>query len=217
MTKLHLAVSLLIAGCLASSAFAAELGRRPIKMTGPRGGSQPGVVIAYGDIMSEGSMGLELDLLWNSADWEVGSTNKYDDTPWGPRVSLFYGVSDSVDIRVCAKYLSLKDDTGELDALRIGVGAKAWLSSESDFTPYLGLLINYYNFVDGKVSNTDISSIDGTFGGSLEAGVAYLLADTFLVRVGLQGETLFGDADAGPAGDISFSALSFGVGATVLF
>ena len=199
---------------IAIHAYSAELGRRPVSSQAPGVGSQITVETTYEDVMSGGLTGMELDFAWHSADWDVGSES-YDDKTWTPQVSLFYGVNNFMDIRLAVKYLDLKDNKDDLDLVRLGIGAKAWLPTGSEFTPYIGLLINYY-ILDSSSVDVD----EGTFGISGEAGVAYLMADWFLVRIGLQGETFLADAEATVENedeDVKFSAFSFGLGVTVLF
>lgn len=191
----------------ASDGFSAELGRRAVEIPTP-------VQKAYQGILSEGNMGFEVDLTWNTADWDVGSES-YHDKVWMPELSLYYGINDFMDVRLCSKYLSLKDDTIDLDIVRVGIGTKAWIPTKSDFTPYVDLLINYYNLGSDRIND-----IEGTFGISGGAGVSYLLTDTFLIRVGLHGEIFLTDAKGSVDGsdkNISFSALGIGLGATVLF
>ena len=213
MTKKHLLIVLMIVANLEFSLSAAELGRRPVRMTPPRGGSQPEIVTAYGKILSEGATGLELDLAWNTVDWDVGSTS-YDDNVWTPQISFYYGVSDSMDVRLSAKILSLKDEASDMDAIRVGIGIRGWLSAETDITPYIGLLVNYYS-----LDSDSIGDMEGTFGLSGEAGIAYLASDTLLIRAGIHGETFLDDAEGNVNGsdmDVSLTAVGVSIGITVL-
>jgi len=197
----------------------AELGRRPVSSQSPAAGSAIEVTTPYEEFVAEGAVGTELDFLWHAADWDVGSQS-YDAKVWRPQLSVFYGASRMFDIRATIKYLDMEDNDadagGDLDLLRLGVGSKLWIPTGTQVRPYAALLINYYVLDSDRV---DIN--EGTFGVSGEAGLAYQMTDSFLLRVGVQGETFLADAEGRPEGqddneDVSFSAFSVGLGATLL-
>jgi len=216
MNNVRIAASVLVLVWSISLASAAELGRRPLNQDAGSGRmGHPQATETYQYVMAEGVVGVEVNLLWDAADFDVGPVSA-DDKVWSPEVGLFYGVSDRCDIRLCVKMMSLNDEGTDLDALRIGIGTKLWATTGSDFIPYLGVLVNYYD-LDSDAAR----GVDGTFGLSGEAGVGYLMTDAFLVRVGISGETFFGDADAtdtdGDPIDVSLSSIGFGIGVTYLF
>ena len=196
--------------------FGAEMGRQPVQQGTAIGRTSPvDAQATYRDIMAEGAIGAEADLHWNSVSWDVGSQS-YSAAAWTPQVALFYGINRFCDVRATAKFMSVDDDGAELSAVRAGVGPKFWFSTGTDFLPYASVLLNYYTF-----SSDDVDDVEGTFGLSGEAGIAYLASDSFLVRVGVTAETLLGDASAtdilGQSADVSVSALGFGLGLTFLF
>jgi outer membrane protein W len=196
--------------------FAAEIGRRPITKGSPE------VSKTYNDIMSEGTIGIDLAFGWNSASWKIGDGDSNSQNTWLPQAAIFYGMNEHLDIRLAAKFLSLEDENKEgvkqtLDMTRIGIGGRYLFSTETDFMPYITVLINYY------IPDSDnLDNLTGTFGLAGDIGVAYQVTDSFLLNVGLQAETFLGKADGidkvtGEDEQLSFSAYGIGIGATVLF
>lgn len=205
MKRFHVSLLALAAVCAGSSAWAAALGRRTIGGLGE-------VEKDYTVVMAEGRLGLELDFAWQRAYWDVGDDSLYDET-WMPRASLFYGISDFLDFRACVKYVSLEDGEHDLSLMRAGIGAKGWIHTGTDWTPYVGALLNYYVLHSDSVREI----AEGMFGVSGEAGICYQVSDAFLIRLGAEAEGFLGEADGGEDGDIPFAALSVGLGATILF
>lgn len=201
---------------------AAEMGRQVIgadKAAAPTS-SGPVVVKNYTGL-SEGEGGLEFGVDWVSASWDVGD-NSYSDATWSPSVALSYGVTDFLDIRIDARVMHLEDDAKDdkvdptLDVIRVGVGARGWLNLSGDLYGYGGLLLGYYGF-DGD----DLDSTEGTIGGAIDAGVAYLINERAYIRGGLQYDQTLADASGksktGEDVDLSVSAVGFGVGVGMRF
>lgn len=195
--------------CLASVLPAAELGRKTI---------EPGSELkTYTDARIAELPGVELDWDMTMMNWDVG-THSFDDRAGSPSATLFYGVSESLDLRATLKYARVKDTDGELasdlSTLRLGFGARLW-GQRGLLYPYAGGLVNYY-FLD----DDELGSVDGALGLSVEAGIAYLIQDLFMVRAGIQGEVSLVDGQVTLGGreeDVSVSAFSVGVGAILLF
>ena len=200
-----------------NTAYAADLGRTTLEPSG----NTIRTGIGYRDLISEGMVGLDVNLMWNSPSVEGGDID-YDDQVWAPEIALFYGVGRGADIRFIGKILSVdsEDEDDEIDIWRLGVGTRYWMAVESDFIPYFGASLNYYSLDAGELDNED-----GSFGLAGEAGLAYLITESAAIRLGLQMETLLGDADAeygsgdnaGEGTDISLSMFSFGLGLSLLF
>lgn len=199
----------------AMPAMSAEMGRKPLG-GGAEGGAGIETTKTYNDIFAEGIAGADLFLAWNNAQWkETGDGVSHSDKVWIPQVSLFYGMSKNLDIRLCGKWFSLQDDEAELDIVRVGFGVKFWGSTGTDFKPYVGALLNYYSLDSNAMDDED-----GAFGLSGEAGVAYQVSDFLFISLGVQGETLLGKTKGDIAGEserLSFNALGLGLGAAVVF
>lgn len=172
----------------------------------------------------EPGMGLDLGLGWSALSWDVGPRG-YSDSVWSPEVSLFYGLDERFDIRATLKVFSADDEKdgvdGGMDAVRIGIGMRAWFATQSDFVPYVSASLNHY-----LISMDEASGEEGMFGLSAEAGVAYAFNEWTAVRLGLQGEFTLMDGTAEVASsdgsgveeeDVSLSAVGFGIGVSVLF
>ncbi len=210
---------------LSGTVWGAEMGRQVVggaerKADVPRGGGVP--VTKNYTSLGAGESGLELSIDWVSAEWSVGS-HDYSESTWAPSVALSYGATDYVDIRADFRAMSLEADAKKdapdpsLDIWRIGVGVRGWLNLSGDLYGYAGGLLGYYGF-----SGDALDSIEGTVGGALDAGIAYLLNERTYVRAGLQYEQTLSDAsgklkDGGESEDLSVSAIGFGVGAGIRF
>ena len=198
---------------LAAAAGAADMGRQPI---GPSGTAavRPGQVQnGYSASIGDMGPGIEAAVDWSSVNWKVAG-NANHDSAWSPDVSFFYGISPYLDLRLNAKYMSLKDQD-DMDVFRFGVGARAWLPTQWEVLPYAGVGLNYY-----RPSGSGLGSPEGALGISGEAGVAYLISERAAVRFGLQAEATVADAKAtinGQKENISLSAAGLGVGIIVAF
>lgn len=208
-----IAVCLIGASLWAGASSAAELGRQ---RAGAGPASPPEISKAYRGGIAETGWGLEAALDWTSVDWDAADTSNRDDV-FAPQVSLLYGASPNFDMRASVRYFTASDED-DLDVVRIGVGAKLWFGDHSEWVPYLGLLLNYY-LLDSDV----VDDVEGTIGVSAEAGVAYIVSDSVMVRIGFQGETLLQDAegdaadDAGGKADLDLTSLGLGLGVVVSY
>ena len=195
-----LSTVLLVTG-VAASVEAAELGRRS--------GADIPKTIQAGDVMAQGVWGVDIDLGWNSIMLN-GPSGSSTDQAWLPQVSAHRRLGRYVDGRIAAKYLTFEYGAEREHLFRTGIGARGWLPTGTDFTPYGGLLANYYAAVGGQ----------GMFGVSAQAGVAYAFAETFWCRAGLHGETLVAPVTAEIGGSmekLSVAALGVEVGVTFVF
>jgi hypothetical protein len=195
--------------CMVSNLPAAELGRKTI---------QPGSEVKnYDDARIAGLPGLDVGWDITLLSWDIGARS-FHDQAGSPSVALFYGVSESLDLRATLKYAEVEDEdsgmSSHLSTLRLGFGARLWGKSGLLY-PYAGGLINYY-FLD----DDELGSVDGALGLSVEAGLAYLIQDAFMVRGGIQGEVSLLDGQAtigGKEEDVSIAGFSAGVGVILLF
>ena len=208
---------------LGGTTFGAEMGRQVVGGAGkPVSVAQSGpveVVKNYSG-MAEGGVGLEVGVDWMAANWKVGSED-YSDSTWAPSVALSYGVADHFDIRLDARFMGLESEANEgktdpaLDVFRLGVGARGWLNLTGDLYGYIGILLGYYGF-----SGDALNSAEGTLGGAVDGGVAYLVNERVYVRAGLEYEQTMADAsakDGEKTVDLSVQAVGFGIGAGIRF
>jgi hypothetical protein len=195
--------------CLAPALLAAELGRKTI---------QPGSEVRnYSDARIAELPGLDVGWDITLLSWDVGARS-FSDQAGSPSLALFYGVNESLDLRATLKYAEGEDvDEGvvsHLSTLRLGFGARLW-GKRGLLYPYAGGLVNYY-----FLNDDELGSVDGALGLSVEAGLAYLIQDVFMVRGGIEGEVSLLDGQATVGGreeDVSIAGFSVGVGVILLF
>ncbi len=218
------AVCLLSALLVTSQAavFGAELGRHPT-----RGSEKLPVEKEYQGVLPAAGFGLEAGLDWTSIDWDVGRFS-YSDQVWAPWLSAFYAVNDMWDIRVCVKALSAGDTDKMLDEhglpygvdsdlsyLRFGIGSKVWFRTGFDLYPFVSAYFNYYT-----PDLDEADSVDGVFGASARAGLAYLFTEWFSAEFGFQVEKSLGDASVNIEGvdqDLSIQSWGFGLSLSLVF
>lgn len=203
---LHLAPAVALV-CVCSSQ-AAELGRQQV---GP--GSGVTVEKAYRGSLTEAAPGVEACLNWSALKWDVGKSSN-NDKIWSPEFALFYGISDTLDLRLVGRFYEATDQEN-LSTARIGVGSRAWFHTSSDWLPYAGLLINYYTIdIDGAKNE------EGAFGLSCEIGAAYMMSENIALRLGLQAEATVMDGSArvnDGAEDVSIQGVGLSLGAEFVF
>lgn len=198
----------------------AELGRGPLPTP------------HYDIQFPSGTWGLKVDLGWAKVDWDIGATDG-SESLFVPEASVFYKMSDSVDVNLSGLFVSAEDQDDVLgdtsgDMVRLALGVRYWFDTSTRFTPYVGGGIGYY-ILDGDTDNTlengqvmpvaDISVKDSP-GAFVEGGLAYQVSDGFFVNVQLSYDFLLGSADAtinGESDDFDVSVLAASLGATWMF
>lgn len=161
----------------------------------------------YQDFDSEKRFTLEAEVDLTSVHWKIGDSH-YSALAADPQVYLSYGLFDCFDVRLGGGYLSAKDGSEKFDALRFGLGSRAWIETDTDFVPYVGLMAYYYD-----LNTSGAGNIGGAFGINGEAGIAYLINSYFAIRATVHAETFLinGSGDYYD-GRHNVSMYSFGVG-----
>lgn len=200
--------------CLVCAVHGAELGRQAVESSMVT----RDYTVEESDWLSE-SVGLDLGFDFGMFDWDVG-VNSGDDRTFVPQLGVFYGVSDTMDIRATFRWFSVEqqllvgDSSGladiGLDIARIGAGCRWYFRQPNGFFPYAGTALNFY-ILEGD----QVGSIDGAVGLSGEAGIAYVVDDFVVIRAGCQleltvldGETTLGGHDQ----DVSIGGFGLGLG-----
>lgn len=168
----------------------------------------------YQDFDSEKRLTLEAEVDMTYVHWKIGG-DSYSALAADPQVSLSYGLFDCFDIRLGMGYLSAKDGGDKFDALRLGLGSRAWIETDTDFVPYVGLMAYYYD-----LNTSGAGNLGGAFGINGEAGIAYLINSYFALRVTAHAETFLingsGDYYDGKH-DVSMYSFGVGLGAILMF
>jgi len=196
------------------SLYGAEMGYHEVQPAVSARQSAGASVNAYADDFMSGNVGLGLNINWNALSWKIGNQS-YNDRAWASQASLIYGMNEIFDIRASAKYFSGQDAKSDLNALRLGIGTRAWFHTGADFIPFAGASLNYYVF-----DVNEGSSPEGMFGLSAEAGVAYIMSEWVAIEAWLHGETALNSGSVSVSGkteDVSLQSLGMGLGVTILF
>jgi len=182
-------------------------------------------------ITYHGRWGLELDLKWDVADWDVSGSRAavplrqlenrdYNEQAWTIRGAVFHSLNTAWDFRAAFSSRQLESDGSDIGLTALGLGTKYRINTGTDFEPYLTVSLDYYISVDVDESGEnarEIDDVDNEFGVYGEAGIAYLLSDYVDLRAGVHYATLLDTVDATVGngnGDLDFSTLGFGFGAT---
>jgi len=218
-------------GVVGLNVMAAELGRRDVTVAAPAPMTPSGIPIqkGYSDgFITDGGVGLEVGGSFNAVNWDLGG-DSFSDEVWSPELALFYGINDTFDLRATFKWGTMEDIAnenmpdeyaGDMTFYRIGIGAKGWFNTDSDFIPFVGVGLNYY-----IVDVDEGSSASGMLGLSGSVGLAYAANEQVSVQLSLQGEISLseGSVDLTQADgtdseeDISFDAVGVGVAVSVVF
>ena len=205
----HLAV-VISCFCIVSQSRSADLGRETI--------DQGNVRQNFTETRIAGLAGIDAGVDINSVSWKVGSES-YSDRSGSPNLSVYYGVTESLDIRGTVKYMSMKDgedeEISDLSLFRLGFGGRVWWPWRDGFYPYVGPALNYYFIDDGVNGNAD-----GAVGASIDAGISYLLENTVMFRIGVGYESTLVNGKVlkdGEKKNVSLSAAGLGAGVVVLF
>lgn len=193
-----------------SSVQAAEMGRHSVSSGIPT--TQSYEQSSWMDAQT----GIEIGVDFLSVQWDVGSES-LDDAALAPMLGLVYRANPSVDLRAGLSFFSVEDRVGEmdydLDVFQVGIGARYWFNRETDFSPVVGVALNYLSLDSDALAN-----LDGTLGINAELGVAYQGIDNLQVQAALTGGTSLLDSE-GLVGDETFDVnlTSLGVGVRVIF
>ncbi|MCB1070413.1 MAG: outer membrane beta-barrel protein [Verrucomicrobia bacterium] len=195
-----------------SSVQAAEMGRHSVSSGIPT--TQSYEQSSWMDAQT----GIEIGVDFLKVRWDVGSTS-LDDAALAPMLGLVYRANPSVDLRAGLSFFSVEDQAGEmnydLDVLQVGLGARYWFSRETDFSPVLGVALNYLS-----LDSDAVADLDGTLGINAELGVAYQGIDNLQIQAALTGGTSLLDSEGMVGGekfDVNLSSLGVGVRVIFLF
>jgi len=218
---------------VAGTAMAQTPGAARFQPTGPRTAPADGRYVfdpKSGNpppLIEGGGVGLEIGLDVDAPKWEVNSgadSCSYSESiAVAPVVSLFYALDETWDARVSLKFLDASDDDGDTSLVRFGVGTKARLTSESEFTPFFGLSLNYYGGMSAEETGVNARTVgdpDAALGFDVCGGVDYTVTDAMAMGVRVHYERLFADPDVdvdGGSGEYTFETLGFGFQLTVAF
>lgn len=157
---------------------------------------------------------MDADLNFSRIGWKLAGASR-SGAALSPQIGLSYAINQMIAPRVAVKYFSVSDDNSDLDVWCIGLGGRFWFPVDSDFVPFIGATFNYYD-----LSLSQAGNVKGACGVTGEAGVGYFINDNFVVTLNISGETSLVDGQTTIANrdeDISFNALSLGVGINVRF
>lgn len=157
---------------------------------------------------------VDADLNLSSVNWKLAGAS-HSAAAASPQIGLSYAINQMIAPRVTVKYFSVSDDNSDLDVWCIGLGGRFWFPVDSDFVPFIGATLNYYD-----LSLNQAGHVDGAGGLTGEAGVGYFINDNFIITLNVSGETSLIDGRATVADrdeDISLNALSVGVGINARF
>lgn len=211
----------------ATQTYAQELGRGSLdgrsQHTGL--GRAPLPAPTFEALGGAGSLGMMVNIGWAFVNWDVGPADGSDNV-FVPSVSLYYKVTDAVDVNASLLYASGKDTDEELGdtsatLIRLGLGARYWLDTGTRFIPYVGGGIAFA-MLDGDTDRTRVDdevvgarvSVDNVPGGYLEGGASFMLADQLHFTAGLSWDFQF-TSDAtinGRDEDFSVRVLSLNIG-----
>jgi outer membrane protein W len=179
-----------------------------------------------------GMSGAKISLGWAQMDWDIGPAGG-SDSFFAPQGSLFYMVTDHLDINLSGLFVTGKDDDRDLgetsaDMARIAIGTRFWFDTNSRLIPFVGGGIGYYivdgdtdrTREDGEVVRASGISVDDRPGAYVEGGLAFMVADNFFINADLSYDFLLGSADAkinGEKEDFDVSSLSVSLGVTWSF
>lgn len=210
------AMLIVLASMLTGAVSAQELGRAALPPA-----VQDGFALG-------GTWGVKASLGWANVAWDLGPADGSENL-FAPQASLFYKVTDPLDVNLSCLLLSAEDDdlelgTTEADLTRLSLGARYWARTSTRLTPFFGAGLGYC-FLDAAtdrtredgavvgVTNMDVKDAPGFF---LEAGLAFQAGDAFFITADLTYDRLLGSADAeingrGEDFDIQAFALNLGV------
>lgn len=213
-------------------AGAGEYGRGSLTASGGGMGRAPLPAPTYDGTVAGGTWGVKADVGWALVDWDIGPASG-SESLFAPQASVFYKVTESVDVNLSGLFVSAEDEDGEwgdtgADMARLALGVRYWFNTQTRFVPYVGGGIGYY-FLDGTLDNTraegqvvpvaDVSADDWP-GAFLEGGLAFQVADDFFINADLSYDFLLGSADAtinGADEDLKMSVVFVGLGVTWMF
>ena len=204
---LALATALLSAG---PPAVAAQMGRQS--------GADIPKTDSYDRYWTDSQVGVEVGADFLMLHWKVEDTS-FDAATVCPALAVTFGASPALDLRAATSFFKGSDEVdgvdGDILSWQLGVGARYWLSTESDFSPYLQASL-FYMLLDSD----EVSSLEGTLGAGAEVGIAYRAIDNVLLQLAAGGLTSLIDA-SGRAGDedvdVSVAGLTVGVKVAWLF
>lgn len=177
----------------------------------------------YDGFSASGAWGLKLGLGWANADWDLGPASGSENL-FAPQISLFYKTTESLDVNFSTTFLSAEDKDVQLgrteaDVVRLALGVRYWVNTQTRTTPFVGAGIGYY-LLDGMTENTredgvvvpaEVSVKDAP-GAFIEGGAAFQISDNFFLTTDLTYDFLLGSADAQINGDdSSFDLTSFAI------
>jgi hypothetical protein len=145
-------------------------------------------------------------------------TRKYSSRGWPVSLAGFYAINSAADLRAYAEFQSYDSSGSSTELTGIGLGSKFRVATGTDWEPNAALLVLYYPSIDAGESGHDrrpLDSVETGFGLRMEAGVSYLMTDSFSLNIGVGYERALSNLGVdvyGKSGRYRFSSLGVCLG-----
>ncbi len=167
-------------------------------------------------LRTAGALGVELAVDVDYLVWQSGVSD-LSGLSLSPRLSLVYGLTDSVSLEGGVKFLRAEEHNMAMSALRFGLGPRIEIATQSNIKPFLKAGISLYTNIESEnEENENDEKVKETVGFYVSLGSDFEISDNSMIGMAVTFEHLV-DTEFKRDEDSDFELRGFGLGLSYTF